>query len=570
MQGAIPRRSLGIIATSLATLIAVGIWLENTERFEEAAAVLRESTVPSHMLRYGAMGEILHKEGYVESEWNDGRYERTTGDDPPSTASVFRKKRQVGDILLRASTTGSPASEPIELDPDLILPCWPTLVLEVDHRDLYDPDIGIVVNYEETWEKPARVAFFVDEDKLFEADCGVRLHGDTTRRADVMTTRGHVWRSFRLYFRSDYGPDHIPAGLMFDAEAGPLRNLVVRGNNFFCCSLAYSVARKLGVAAPEIRLISLVLNGERVQPYVATEHLSRRQATARLGHEDFLYCRVRRSDNDKQAQERFDDVGRWLETRDETVTAEEVDEHIDLENFMRHMFAILHGGSSDWGEGVAILNLREDRPRWRWTMWDMDNAYRPPVEKMRMGLSPEEWDLRFIDHALFAPRKARGYLRSQLFLHLMETDWFLPRFARLSQNLLNHEIPPAYLNDLVDEYLRLSDIWGPEQIPIRQVRPLIDAKPAVVRADLQNRLNLKPAQAVWVRKAERGSLTVDGYEYTTSYSGWHFPEFGVHVEIPEPESVGFSHWLVNGVRHEGGRLNFEPTEATEVQAIFRD
>ena len=103
MAGAPQRRSLGIIAASLLGLAAAGWILEHSEQFSGAASALREQTVPSYLLRYGATGEILRSEGYVKPEWNDGRYRRTKGAGAPTTASVFTKKRQVGDCLLYTS-----------------------------------------------------------------------------------------------------------------------------------------------------------------------------------------------------------------------------------------------------------------------------------------------------------------------------------------------------------------------------------------------------------------------------------------------------------------------------------
>ena len=142
MEGAPQRRSLGIVAGSLLGLFAVGWTLEHSERFAKAAASLQEPTVPSHLLRYGATGEILRGEGYVEAEWNDGRYLRTKGEGAPRTASVFRKKRQVGETLMRARLPGTARTrEPIAIAESEVIPSWPTLAINVDPRSLYD-EIG--------------------------------------------------------------------------------------------------------------------------------------------------------------------------------------------------------------------------------------------------------------------------------------------------------------------------------------------------------------------------------------------------------------------------------------------
>jgi hypothetical protein len=569
MEGAPQGRSLGVIAAALMGIFAVGWTMEHSERFSGASDTLQEQTVPSYLLRYGATGEILRSEGFVEPEWNDGRYSRTKGAGALETASVFTKKRQVGETLLRARKPG-PAIASIEIDPSDVIPSWPTLAIRVDPKGLYDDEVGIIPNWDEKWEKPAACAFFVDGEKVFEADCGIRLHGNTTRDGNIMRDRGLTWRSYRLYFRSDYGPEQMPAGLVLDPSAGPLRSLVVRGNSFLCSTIAYSIAHKLGTAAPSVRLVNLVLNGERVKEYVATEHISKRQTAARLGHKNFLFYKLRSPGNDKKDKAGFAELRNWVRNRDASSTARQINRYIDLKDYMRHMFVVLHAGASDWGEGAVIRDLGEDAPRWRWTHWDMDNAYRDPHGDLLMGLSTEGWAERFLDHALVPPHKADLYPRAELFQVLMKTKWFPMQFAKLAQDILNHEIPPEYLASLQDHFAQMREINGVNDGPARFVRQRLDRRPAIIRADLREQVGLGEPRTLSVTAPAGARLRVDGYAYAASYSGWHFPDWPVTVEIPAKDVSPFSHWLVDGQRREGRQLELHLEQATEVEAVFGD
>ena len=569
MKGAPQRRSLGIIAASLLSLFAVGWMLENSGRFAGAVSALREQTVPSYLLRYGATGEILRTEGYVEPVWNDGRYPRTKGAGAPATASVFTKKRQVGETLLQArSHRADGVKVPLEIGPGEVIPSWPTLAIEVDPASLHDEEIGIVPNWTKRWEKPAKCALFIDGEKVFEADCGIRLHGNTTRDGNIMEGRGLTWRSYRLYFRSDYGPEQMPPGLLFDPSSGPIRNVVVRGNSFLCSTIAYTIAHKLETAAPEVRLINLVLNGERVKDYVATEHISRRQTASRLGHENFIFYKLRSPDNGDKARSAFAELRNWVGNRDATSTQRQINKHLDLKAYMRHMFTILHAGASDWGEGAVIMDLNEKPARWRWTHWDMDNAYRDPHGEMLLGLTNAEWTKRFLDHALVPPRKADLYPRAALFQTLLETDWFPMVFAKLSQDILNHEIPPQFLESIQDHYAQLGKLYGSSKGPTRLVRQRLEERPMIIRADLREKLGLGQPYDVSVTGLPDRYLRIDGYAYSSGYSGWHFPDWPVVVEVPARERAGFSHWIVNGQRREGVRLELHPDGATQVEAVF--
>lgn len=569
MEGAPQRRSLGVVAAALTGIFAVGWTMEHSERFSGASATLQEQTVPSYLLRYGATGEILRGEGFVEPEWNDGRYSRTRGAGAPDTASVFTKKRQVGETLLRTSKPW-PVVAPIEIGPSDVIPSWPTLAIRVDPKGLHDDEVGIIPNWDEKWEKPATCALFVEGVRVFEADCGIRLHGNTTRDGNIMRDRGLTWRSYRLYFRSDYGPEQMPAGTLLDTAAGPLRSLVVRGNSFLCSTMAYSIAHKLGTAAPAVRLINLVLNGERVKEYVAAEHISKRQAGSRLGHEDFIFYKLKSPGNDKKDRERFAELRHWVRNRDASSTARQINRNIDLNDYMRHMFVILHAGASDWGEGAVIMDLTEDVPRWRWTHWDMDNAYREPHGKMLLGLSAEEWAERFLDHALVPPEKAALYPRAALFQVLMKTKWFPMQFGKLTQDILNHEIPPEYLVSLQDRFARMREVNGVNDGPARMLRRRLKERPAIIRADLAEQLGLGKPRRLSITAPTGERLRIDSYAYASGYTGWHFPEWPVTVEVPAKEAAQFSHWLVDGQRREGRLLQLHLKHATEVEAVFGD
>jgi len=571
MEGAPQRRALGVVAAALLGLFAVGWTMEHSDRFSGAAAILQEQTVPSYLLRYGATGEILRNEGFVEPEWNDGRYSRTKGPGAPATASVFTKKRQVGETLLRARELGArPAKTSMAIAQSEVIPSWPTIAIQVDPKGLYDDEIGIIPNWEERWEKPATCALFLDGEKVFEADCGIRLHGNTTRDGNIMRDRGLTWRSYRLYFRSDYGPEQMPAGTLLDSTVGPLRTLVLRGNNFLCSTIAYAIAHKLGTSAPAVRLVNLVLNGERVQEYTATEHISKRQTESRLGHDRFLFYKLRSPGNDKKDKSGFAELRHWVDNRDASSTARQINRYIDLNDYMRHMFVILHAGASDWGEGAVIMDLNEKVPRWRWTHWDMDNAYRDPHGKMLLGLSNAEWAKRFLDNALVPPHKADLYPRAVLFQTLMKTEWFPMQFAKLAQDILNHEIPPKYLVSLQDHYARLIEIYGTSDGPARLVRQRLDERPAIIRTDLREQVGLGEPRTLSVTAPRGTRLRVDGYPYASGYSGWHFPEWPVTLEIPGREVSPFSHWLVDGQRREGRRLELHLEQASEVEAVFGD
>jgi hypothetical protein len=81
----------------------------------------------------------------------------------------------------------------------------PTLSIITDHASIWDPSMGIYVDATQSgdlWERAASVELFDgDNTSEFQANCGLRMEGNASR--DNVRLCKH---SFRLIFRSDYGP----------------------------------------------------------------------------------------------------------------------------------------------------------------------------------------------------------------------------------------------------------------------------------------------------------------------------------------------------------------------------
>lgn len=73
----------------------------------------------------------------------------------------------------------------------------PVASIVADPEDLFGRKQGIYANPLEDWERSAHVSFFAGEDS-FEADCGIKMHGETSRVRQEKKT-------YKLNFREIYG-----------------------------------------------------------------------------------------------------------------------------------------------------------------------------------------------------------------------------------------------------------------------------------------------------------------------------------------------------------------------------
>lgn len=91
----------------------------------------------------------------------------------------------------------------------------PILSIATDSDNLWDSRTGIYANATRTgrdWERPVSMEYFAPGGtQLSAVGAGLRMHGGASRqRADK--------KSFRLYFRSEYGPGRLHAPVIPDAE----------------------------------------------------------------------------------------------------------------------------------------------------------------------------------------------------------------------------------------------------------------------------------------------------------------------------------------------------------------
>jgi hypothetical protein len=87
------------------------------------------------------------------------------------------------------------------------LQALPSISIVMDLNDLFNPSTGIYANPsadERAWERPASAELIQpDGSKGFQINCGIRIRGGYSRSTD------NPKHSFRLFFRSDYGPSKL-------------------------------------------------------------------------------------------------------------------------------------------------------------------------------------------------------------------------------------------------------------------------------------------------------------------------------------------------------------------------
>lgn len=531
---------------------------------------LQTDTVSSGILDYGVMGQLMKKLGLVEFTDNDySRYKKTTAADEDLEIMTFQKKRQVGSYLYKANNSRRVGYASTDIAEKYQAKTgWPVVSIYLDEENLHDPETGIVANSEKSgrdWEKLAQVTYMKDGQVQFEGNAGLRIHGG----GRLISKK---WQpGFKLYFRKRYGLEKIPGDMFFPGLDIPIRTIVLQStawppgypmNN----PLAYDIARQIGCVVPQTRLVEVVLNGRSQGMGFAVEHLSRRQWGQRFGHENYNFYKFR-SDISSEDQAMYTRRFWTIVTQREDLEAEEVGASIDLDNFSRHVFSWVFCGTTDYCQGVAVLDKEDPDARLSWINWDMDHSFFD-LSAYRNTIHRENWKQAAFN---IIYRKSHTCGRTELFTRLMdESDEFKMFFTGLMTELLNHKLTASFLEERVAYYeMMMAEFGQPNEPYLKILREYMDNRSTLILDEAQQSFSLQGPYSCSVDNPGGNGILIDGYPYNSSYAGRYFNSTPVHLS-PAPQTRSqFSHWLVNGEEVYSEDLDIALEGNTKIKLVMK-
>ena len=367
-------------------------------------------------------------------------------------------------------------------DPRAIPPAfnrYPNLVsLDLEPAYLAELLIG-ARNRGRDWERPGRVTFYKFGVRQFESPVGIRIHGGVSR---YRTTRQ---QSLRLIFRRALDATR-PPGAAVGLDVQPQHHvLILHGDErhednepewHYVSPVAYDIARRLGVLTPEVRPITLVLNGSERLPYVATEYLSLDYLEARFGHDDFDWYGYRVSEGMPrpgpvgELTTRYGPPARW--------TLEQVESVVDVDGLTGWFLTVLLCGSKDITQGRIVRDRTRPGAKWFWIAWDFDNSFGrtdPPADPWHFDQFPDFLGDEHPNEPRFVILKALMQGSEPYRRRLVQ------RFVAARDSLLT----PAFVDSTLSRYeaaARLNGIADTSYQP--RIREYLRRRPAIVREQL--------------------------------------------------------------------------------------
>jgi len=567
-------RKTALIILCLILFLATGFVLEKSRLSVPLRQNLQSKSVPSAVLNYGPTGKILKQLEVVQAIKNDySIFPASPESDVDINATIFRKKRHVGEYLYKANPRGAkdmPSS--VVIDEEELKKGWPVISITVGKDDLYSKERGIITHYGSKgreWERMAYVSYYEKGKLLFATSAGIRLHGNRPKPA-----------SCRLYFRKEYGTQQFKPGILFSPETEPVRTLVVRISGFRT-SLAYDISRRIGAAMPEYKLARFFFNNEDKGIFSLTAHLSRRQWKAHLGHDNFIFYRYT-SASDEESVKGHRKLKLWALDKRTKMTMKEASKFIDIDNLSRHVFSNIFLGNTDWRQGVAFLDKSKAGAKWSWINWDMDHSF-IDLAARRIG-KRGEWTQEGIElytsgktwvgpnPTIRRPLEKRD-VRAIIFTRLLrESPEYRRYFVRLVMDLLNHRINPGFMQsraDYYDEKYRAFKIYKGLLDRLENKRRFMKFRPNFLRNQMQQHLGVGESLACEVKGPVGIKYLIDNYPEKENYYGWYFKGEQIKVEIVSRQKASFLHWLVNGKNVREHPLVYSVNSKTVIKPIFK-
>ncbi|MCP4427154.1 MAG: hypothetical protein GY803_21925, partial [Chloroflexi bacterium] len=447
----------------------------------------------------------------------------------------------------------------------------PLVSLIVDPDDLWDETDGIYANPEARgidWERPSAI-FYVAADRRtsFQIDAGLRIHGQYSRAYNK--------KSFRLYFRQEYGQLRLDYPIFPDSDIASFKRLVLHAGGqdasqiptnwtLLRNQLMANLALETNAWAAHSQPVLLFINGEPWGLYYFRERPDQFLFAEQYGVETaaIVDTPARRVENPDDIGPAFADWDRLTASIDANNMAEPanyayVASQIDLANFIDFSILQIYAANFDW----PFTNMKQFRSlapggRWQWIVWDND---------LSLGLKP--WSDIDDDTLIQAldPNYAGGTNlatdgRDTILLRgLLQNPAFRARFLGRASELLNTTLAPeaviaqidalaaaiepaiGFENGRWDDSATLTD-WA---VNVDQLRDFARRRPDIMRQQIVESLGLAGTAVVAVNQLSEGMnyLLLNNQRLDT------LPWEGIYLHggellataVPLP-GYQFSHW----------------------------
>jgi len=385
----------------------------------------------------------------------------------------------------------------------------PILALITEPENLWDPKSGIYANPKKEgrdWERPVELEYF-SEKALFEFSlgAGLRIHGGASRGASSK-------KSFRLYFRSDYGAAKLEFPILPATNLDQYDVLILRGGfndswphrfdyqrkstTYLRDQFVMDLFRDMGYISSHGDFLHLFLNGEYWGLYNIIERFDDEFMDFYAGNGEWRLIIAREFDDATNEWQEFEN---WFSTTNFAVEEnfEALKRRVDINNLVDYYILNIWIQNLDWPDNnwYAAKNTADPNSRWIFLPWDSEHT-------LGGGWGRSRYNQNILDKIKAVRAEPLGSLfdrlrKSTQFRQLVSNRFHWHLTSQLSENSLMHR-----LDNLVHriesaiyfESERWGNVFAPEfrytinewNAALTDLRVFIQNRTAVVLGHLEN------------------------------------------------------------------------------------
>jgi hypothetical protein len=416
----------------------------------------------------------------------------------------------------------------------------PVASLSTKRENLFDSATGIYENFWDDWERPIHFELFEKDGRQgVSVDGGIKIGGGLTRRRPQKT--------FRIYFRPQYGYSHINYQVFPDLPIYEFTTLFLRnsGNDWdqthFRDGFLQTLVKGLDIDTQAYRPAVIFLNGEYWGILNIRERLTEDYLAEHYGVDpdnvdllEIAYPNTYVSVIEGDLQQ-FDAVYDYIQKNDLSVDEhyQYVQNRIDLNNFIDYVISEIYFNNGDWPtNNVKFWRPRTETGKFRFMLFDLDWSY--GYQQLRVGSGPEN------DYRANSLVKDLGTSKLQVALmlrQLLKNNRFKTDFINRCAGYLNTVFRPQHVLAVLEKVKTALEPEMPRHYKkfksqpisywydcIRIVEEFAQNRPYYLRGHFKNYFGLKDTVGVSldVSPASAGDIIIDHEKISA------FPWLGVY------------------------------------------
>lgn len=471
----------------------------------------------------------------------------------------------------------------------------PVISITSDEDNLYDPETGIMVHYDERseeWERQAHVTMYDTQGNvMLEQGIGLAVSGGTSARLEFKSLK----LVGDLLYDDTY--DKLNLQLFSQVESSPL-SLVNTYNNIKLRSgsqdawmgnirsaLMSRVADQSGfLGCSTTQRCVVYLNGTRWGVYDLQQNFTNSFLRRRFGLPD-----SEQIISIKAVEINFLKYGGVADYFSADLNVPEnrqaLEQHVDMENFLLYYAIEILANNTDWPQnnfmawrytGVPNPDAPYTDGRYRFILYDTDMVFSCEETPIFFEGSNQDTFRLLMDGTGL-------HSHSSVFPHVMESEYYRDKFLTIVSDLLNTSFQKENLLSIVDEeYARIrpetaiyntAEDLASQDHYIALLKAAINTRETIIRQDFAEYFGMEQSYRVSVQNAEGVTLSWNQIQLHSgeAYENNYYRGTEYTISASAYPGYRFSHWVVNGMRYDGEILTVSDAMAkdgiVEIQAV---